>query len=209
MRPRGKRRSCKGSRAAPVTVRSPRRGGLKPPWLRGDPIAIGARSYVQSWCQSPSLVPRRREHATVDGSSNDPDLERPVQKSSQRGHRFSAALESRDRGTGMRQQLLARLRETRGPPIAVKEDLAQLCFEAPDLMIDSRLGDRQADRGARGLPLLGDRDEVGELRDIHNALDARPHRRPVEASSLACQATLYRVDLARDRIGALRRRPGA
>jgi hypothetical protein len=113
-------------------------------------------------------VPERGEHATVDGSANDPNLERAMQKSSQRGHRFSAALESGDRGTGMRQQLLARLRETRGSPIAVKEDLAQLCFEAPDLMTDSRLGDRQADRRARELPLLGDRDEVGELPDIHN-----------------------------------------
>jgi hypothetical protein len=113
-------------------------------------------------------VPEGRENAAVDGSSNDPNLEGSVQQSSQRGHRVAASLDRRDRGTGVWQQLLARLRETHGPLIAMKKVLAELRFEAPDLMTDGRLGDRHADRRARELPLLGHRDEVGKLPDIHN-----------------------------------------
>jgi hypothetical protein len=49
----------------------------------------------------------------------------------------------------------------------VKERLAELCLEPPDLVADRRLGDRHAERRARELLLLGDRDEVRELPDVH------------------------------------------
>ena len=52
----------------------------------------------------------------------------------------------------------------------MKERLPELALEATDLRADGRLGDRDADRGARELRLLGHGHEVRELSQVHNEL---------------------------------------
>ena len=70
----------------------------------------------------------------------------------------------------MRQKRLA----GRGRPdktlVTMKERLSELAFEAPDLRADRRLRHRNPCRGPSELPLLGHRNEVGKLPEVHNKL---------------------------------------
>jgi hypothetical protein len=50
----------------------------------------------------------------------------------------------------------------------VEERLPELTLQATDLRTDGRLGNRDAARSTRELPLFGHGHEVGELPQIHN-----------------------------------------
>jgi hypothetical protein len=52
----------------------------------------------------------------------------------------------------------------------MKERLPELALQATDLRADGRLGNRDAARGTRELPLFGHGHEVGELPQIHNKI---------------------------------------
>jgi hypothetical protein len=77
---------------------------------------------------------------------------------------FPAAVDRSDRGAGVRPQLLAGLGQTGGARVAVKQLLAELGLEPAGLMAEGGLGDRDADRRARELLLLGDRNEEESCR---------------------------------------------
>lgn len=68
----------------------------------------------------------------------------------------------------MGQQRLAGLSQRHRALIAMKQLLAQLTLEATDLRADGRLSHRHPDRRTRELPLLGDRDKVGKLPEVHS-----------------------------------------
>src|SRR6185436_20610217 len=65
------------------------------------------------------------------------------------------------------EQRLARGRERDIPAHSVEERRAELVFQATDLLGDRGLGDRQLTRRLREVPLLGDRDEVAQLMELH------------------------------------------
>jgi hypothetical protein len=62
------------------------------------------------------------EDAPGDRRTDDPDRQCPSQQTRQRGDATAAALDGGYRGASMRQQRLARLRQARGAPVAVKEN---------------------------------------------------------------------------------------
>jgi hypothetical protein len=111
-------------------------------------------------------VAERRGEAMVDRPGDtdpQPTVEHPAQ-----GRDLLAATLGRSKSrAGMGQERLTRAGEGHGAPIAVEERLPELTLEAPDLRADGRLGDRYAGRRARELSLLGDRDEVRELPQVH------------------------------------------
>jgi hypothetical protein len=113
-------------------------------------------------------VAEHSEETPVDGSPDNPDLEGAAQQPAQGGDRVAAVLDRGDCGAGVGDELLAGIRQPDSPRVAVKEGLAELGLEAPDLVADGRLSDRDADRRAGELLLLSDRDEIGELPHVHN-----------------------------------------
>jgi hypothetical protein len=114
-------------------------------------------------------IAERLGEAVVDGS-RDTSPQPPAELTAQRRDRVAAVLSRVERRACVRQQRLARGREPDQAPIAVKERLPELLFEATDLGADGWLGNRDAGRGAGELPFLGHCHEVGELSQVHNEI---------------------------------------
>ena len=112
-------------------------------------------------------VAKRLREAMVDGPS-DTDPQPSAEEAAQRGDLIPTSLGGGERRARMRQERLAGAREPDRAPIAMKERLPELALEATDLRADGRLGNRDADSGARELRLLGHGHEVRELSEIHN-----------------------------------------
>jgi hypothetical protein len=67
----------------------------------------------------------------------------------------------------VRQQCVAGGGQPDAALVPVEQRLAELALEPADLRAHRRLSDRQAERRARDLALLGHRDEVGEVPQLH------------------------------------------
>ena len=108
----------------------------------------------------------RLGEAMVD-RPGDADPQPPVEHPAQRGDGVATARGCRERGSGVRQQRVARRGQPRPVSIAVEQGLPELALEAADLRAECRLGHRHAMSRARELTVLGNRDEVGKLPQIH------------------------------------------
>ena len=107
-------------------------------------------------------VTERLREAVVDGP-RDTDPQPSAKEATQRGDLIATALGCGESRARMRRERLAGPREAVRAPIAVKERLPEFALQATDLRADGGLGNRDAGRGARELPLLRNRHEVREL----------------------------------------------
>jgi hypothetical protein len=74
----------------------------------------------------------------------------------------------RERRARIRQDGRPDARRAHRPPGPVEQVLAELALEPPDLRADAGLGHVHPRRRACEAALLGDRDEVLELSELHN-----------------------------------------
>lgn len=72
----------------------------------------------------------------------------------------------REDATGLGQQLLAREREPRPPPVALDEGLLQTLLEGTHVLAHGGLAHVERDRGTSESAALVDRDERAELDDV-------------------------------------------
>jgi hypothetical protein len=114
-------------------------------------------------------VAERFREAVVDWPG-DPDPQPSVELAAQRSDRFATALGCGDRRPRVRQELLTGGCEGYRAAIATKERLPELALQATDLCADRRLGNQEAGRRARELPLLSNGHEVGKLPQVHNKI---------------------------------------
>jgi hypothetical protein len=89
------------------------------------------------------------------------------EQAAERRHGLAAALGGLERGSRVGQQGLAGRGQPDPAPVAQEQALAELGFQAADLLADGRLGDRDAVGRAGEVALLGDGHEVAKLPQFH------------------------------------------
>ena len=107
-------------------------------------------------------------HVRQAAGDDHPDRDPAADEAAMLVDRQSHAGRGLQRGVGVRENRLADRGDTHRPPRPVEQRLAELALEPADLGADAGLGDVDALRAAREAPLLGDRDEVLELAELHN-----------------------------------------
>jgi hypothetical protein len=96
------------------------------------------------------------------------DRDTPAQQAGELVDGAAHRLGGRDRRAGVDEHGGADLGRADGPRAAVEERVAELGLEALDLGADARLGDVQALGRAGEASLVGDRDEIAQLAQLHN-----------------------------------------
>jgi hypothetical protein len=99
---------------------------------------------------------------------HDADAQAAREQAAQRHDRVAAPLGRRERRAGVREERLARAGQSHTALVTVEERLAQLALEPAQLRADRRLSDRQPRCRACDLAVLGHRDEIGEVPQLHD-----------------------------------------
>jgi hypothetical protein len=111
--------------------------------------------------------PQQAGEAAVGEGVDQADGQAAGEQAAQCRHGLTPALGRLQRGARVGQQGLAGRGQPDPAPVAEEQALAELGFQAVDLLADGRLRDRDAVGGAGEVALLGDRHEVGELPQFH------------------------------------------
>ena len=96
-----------------------------------------------------------------------PDADLPTQEAGELVNRGPDAHRGSERGTGEGQDRLSGRGRADLPHPAFEQGLTELGLELTNLRADPGLGNVLALRGPGEAPLFGDRDDVGELVELH------------------------------------------
>jgi hypothetical protein len=135
----------------------------------------GRQQGVGLALDQPQLDPRvlaveraeQAEEPPVRQGLDEAERQAPGEQAAERRHRLAGVPGAGQHRPGMRQERLAGRGQPRCAPTADEQLLAELGFQAGDLLADGRLGDRDPPRRPREVALLGDREEVAQLPEFH------------------------------------------
>ena len=113
--------------------------------------------------------PERAYHAPVGQGLDEADRERPGEEPAQRRDGLAPVLDLRERGARVWQQRRAGRGQGHRAAVAQKHPLTELGLEPPDLLADRGLRDSEPLGGTGEVRLVGHRDEIRELPELHRS----------------------------------------
>ena len=122
-------------------------------------------SSISGWARW--NVPEQVEEAPVGEGVDQADGEAAGEQAGERGHGLAPARGGLERRPRVGQQGLAGRCQPDRAPVAEEQALAELCFQAADLLADGRLRDRDPLRRSGEVAFFGDCHKVGKLPQFH------------------------------------------